>query len=143
MTADLLDALGAAKEGSRDLDRHIWLGLGNRLDKIREYGKHEHERWVDKDGTRWAVATTDFSTSIDCALQLVPTEYEWLVRSELNGAFANVHGVYADMTMLIYPSGCIPPQAPENHGHFHATAATPALALCIAALRARAAHDTE
>src|SRR6202035_3684877 len=72
---ELIAKLEAEKEGSRELDKAIWLALGNSVRQITETGGHHHERWVEADGTRWALEGTRFTTSLDAALSLAPEGY--------------------------------------------------------------------
>lgn len=114
----LIAKLEAATAGSRELDRAIWLSLpAHRIHAIREVGGHTHERWVDGEDVRWPVAQTNFTASIDCALELVPAKM--MTTIDTRGlAFVGDH---------------------RQGWRDYTKAATPALALCIAALRARAA----
>lgn len=117
----LITRLENAPEGSRELDRLIWtVGLGNTIKTVIEIGGHQHERWIETDGTRWKAEATKFSTSLDAAVQLVPAEFAWSVQS--SGQFPG--------QAWLYP--------PDNTAdiQYQADGATPALALCGACLKA-------
>lgn len=102
---ELIAKLGVTTEGSRELDKAIWLALGESPHRL--------------------MLCPEYTASIDAALTLVPNGWCWAVLRLPNGMFS------AGMQK--------PPAAPLlTDDEF----ATPALALCVAALRAReAAHD--
>ena len=132
MNDDLIARLERATEGSRELDAEIavavrsldtegdkslpkWAGKNYPIWRARPDGRVE---CVHTDGTgslNWS--PLHYTTSIDAALSLVPEGHDWIV-ADVNG---HVGGT---------PYACVGSKKP----HF---AETPALALCIAALRAR------
>ena len=109
--AERVEAVGGADRG---LDRAIWLSLGN----------------VEPDAWNMSPAPT-YTASIDAAMTLVPeglTEWE-IGRSTRDPRF----GQYQARICLLTAE-----QDPEELGpQAIANGATPALALCAAALRAR------
>ncbi len=124
-----------AERGSRDLDADIYEALGfevkrtPRLSENRWGGKRYGRSWAFLRGSRWE-AMRSYSTSLDAALALTGKDTFWRLGNDGEGP--DVAAFKATIT-----SGDGPTLA------FHdAVAATPALALCAAALRARGArHD--
>lgn len=118
MTKDELVKLAARCEAAsgpdRELDREIAISVGHPWDYVADWGLRGHER----------PTAFPYTASIDAAMTLVPEEcWEVGVRATLGGkGFAYISA----------------PRAEKNAGHIHygANAATPALALCAAALRA-------
>jgi len=106
---DLIARLEAAAEGSRELDVEIQ----------RHRTGHPDDHWYELNG-KWArnECPPRYTTSLDAALTLVPEG--WFVRKLAE---------YEDGWTCTLIKG-----ARNENG---ASAATPALALCIAALRAR------
>lgn len=105
--------LRSAGEGSRDLDEMVGRALGWTLRPVSE---HIEEDWFDPRGVR-AHFVPGFSKSIDAAASLVPNGWIWDVTS------TGTSWVMHDLT--------------DGNGHHISTrGATPALALCIAALEA-------
>lgn len=74
-----------------------------------------------------------YTASIDAALSLVPEGFSWAVGSAEDGGHATVSKMPEDDEA--YSGGRLPAPEVMTHGY----AATPALALTAAALRARAA----
>lgn len=109
---ELLARLEAADTGSRELDASIHeVATGYRL--ARDF-------W-------WRAS--NYTTSVDAGLTLVPDHHRWILDKRPYAA-TRVDGYRA----LVYPQGS--PDMPES-----TWAATPALALAIAALRARQAVE--
>lgn len=114
---DLISKLEAAAEGSRELDKEIWKACGSHISTIGT------ERWPNRIGEVShfiSIECPDYTTSIDAALVLVPEGWCWVAGNELEN-FASVK--------------------PDHNAHdkiLSSSSATPALALCIAALKARA-----
>lgn len=81
-----------------------------------------------------------YTASLDAAMSLVPEGYEWIVRKDPQErtAFANI--IRQDHRNIVDTydpeDGCF--KASDTTGTYPARAATPALALTAAALRARA-----
>lgn len=117
MTDALIARLEAATEGSRDLDCEIYCAANPRCELA--YGAPG----VRIRGNQTVFQPPRFSTSIDAALSLVPDGSGWTV-----GACTN-NTRYAE----VFSAG--------GTKYVVCRAATPALALCIAALRARAAGE--
>ena len=127
----LIERLEAATEGSRELDAEIWETLGGKIE-IRYASKGpeghvEQKRWIDKDGTWWQTSLgtqTHFSTSLDAALTLAPEGWIW----EVSNGYAAIAPVgWADHHG----------EVANDVGGSEANGNTAALALCIAALKAR------
>lgn len=118
MTPALLGRLRAATGSDRELDAEIaracgWTELvGTGLDRRGTQGKPP-----GRIGWAWVPAYTG---SLDAAASLVPPNTGWIVRADPAGASART-----------WPHGAEAPDAELERG------ATPALALCIAALHAR------
>lgn len=117
---DLIAELENAEKGDRRSDFAIfWPG--------RELGVwHMHIERIDVDGEQHATdIVPHYTTSIDAALSLVPEGWSWFVgklrRESANPGSAQLLNAKAE-----------PPEYRE-------CAATPALALCIAALKSREA----
>ena len=85
-----------------------------------------------------------YTASIDAALTLVPEGWDWLVRNDVNEptAFANVSRPDANNVLGRWDEErqCF---TGSGEGHNYADAATPALALCAAALKARAQESAQ
>lgn len=120
MTAlDLIECLLTATEPSRELDRRI-------LEYVTD--------------ARFEVDTPAFTSSIDAALTLLPDGWRWNLN---DGNVACICSDWDDDNAPVFWS-----QRPkERHvgcDQAKGTVATPAIALCIAALKARAArkHDS-
>ena len=119
---DLIARLEQAEVGSRELDRAVALALGW---AIKRWPNGQGEDWRRIDGT--LVLNTNFSTSLDAALTLVPTGWHWTVY---------------DTDGLGRGYACAQVEPPEySYEPISADAVTPALALCIACLRARLAAE--
>ena len=125
---DLIDRLEEATEGSRDLDEQIALASGIRHRSRRDgRGRSKGREWfVDSHGgvETWANHAPYYTTSLDAALTLVPEGLGWQVWGEPK---ATKYGGEASI------------EHPTDGWHFctEANGRTPALALCIAALKAR------
>lgn len=127
---DILSTLALRCEGARGPDRELFLEVAM---VAPEKFSIAPDAWCRADGSfYWANGTTwgripDFYASLDCALQLVPEGWAWAV-----GNF-DPDGLPCDgcaaIVALTPDSECDP-----------VAAATPALALCAASLRARAAQ---
>lgn len=122
---DLIARLEKLPGPDRELDADIFRALG-----WRSFGGIFNQQWWEGPSGERCKAVPFFTASIDAALTLVPEGYCWLSRSHDGsknlagngsgaGGFANVHANRDDAIF------------------FTAFAATPAIALCIAALKAR------
>jgi len=137
---NLIERVEAASGPDRELDLAIMVALDLRPDWLR---KSTGELWVDASGrnpvVRWADQSVGrsvgnpnvddgpkFTASLDAAMTLVPDDCTWLRLSP------------ATMTVS-RPD----PNEKRWAKHFDARAATPALALCAAALKARARTPDE
>lgn len=126
---ELVAKLDAATEGSRELDVQIWELVDFRA-ALRRYwsaatGKRVKLHSLPESGLGWLAVKNSaphYTTSIDAALTLVPEGWGW-----------NATGEHSTGFVLLYP----PNNYPGATG-VQAEAPTPALAICIAALRARA-----
>ena len=85
------------------------------------------ERAIFDEGKEWRSAHLPyFTASLDAALTLVPEGYRWLV----GNAWKDKHGSCPAMATVALAG---------DYGTRPTSAATPAIALCIAALKAREA----
>jgi hypothetical protein len=129
----LIERLHTATEGSRELDKAVWLACGHRVETIIEVGGHRYESWYEANGTRWALKGTHFTSSIDNALTLVPEGHGWgIIRRNSRHLLEKAKIYHA--TVDLYSDA--PPPSPQAMavGETHENAP---LALCIASLRAR------
>jgi hypothetical protein len=122
MMDDLIARLARATGPDQELDEAIWRKFGGSVILVKEAGGYEHRRWMDSENVRWAEKLTDFTGSMDCAMQLMPGSIDWELKTARHRA-----GYIATLF--------------DRQTTFMADAKTPAIALCIAALRARNAHD--
>jgi len=122
---ELIAALESAEAGSRELDAEIWLLVTpGATRKQSSYVHKASGRTCYIDETREAsgrlILVPEYTTSIDTALSLVPEGWDWEVCRQ-GTAFLTGPG--------------------DDFGHcleITGTGATAALALCVAALEARA-----
>lgn len=120
---DLIELLEKATEGSRELDARIWCEVGQ-----REFKRIDEKFVVYKKG---GVGYLDLShipaytTSVDCALTLVP-----------DGMHKHMGDEYGDNRGGASWARIFPPHNQRN-GTGNQWARTLPLALCIATLRAR------
>ena len=122
--AELIAKLEAATERSRELDAEIWAHLNGFTGAIK--GRWVGGRWSWSVGSVgvWDDELPHYTTSIDAALTLVPEGWHWTIEGP-------------DPLKRVSPYALLGlPGLREADGR----AATPALALCIAALRAREAQ---
>ncbi len=126
MTDDLIARLEAATEGSEELDIAIW-------DQIESWPAGHHPDWRIAPNGREIHATMfapGYTTSIDGALTLIPEGWAWFVEW--------IGTPFTEGAARLW----IPSQRTRGleTEQFQTEAKTPALALCIAALRARQAQ---
>lgn len=132
----LAEQVERAAAPSRELDEAIALATGWRQEK-REYldGARILTEWVRPDGFRLPIGTMAeppfFTASLDAALTLVPEGWDWMVE-RLKG-----DGSFAEFTVNLSPEEQPYPVELERNSE----AATPALALTAASLRAHAAKE--
>jgi len=130
---ELAERIEAASGPSYVLDCDIWDAIypgerDERFAKLTAKGEPYHGRLgpADKDG--YIKPLRAFTASIDSALSLVPEGISW----RLDFARAQ-HGQHAIGSAFVIIDG----------QRYHGDAATPALALCAASLRAQAARSPE
>lgn len=121
---DLIKRLEEATEGSASLDLDIAILLGL---KKPVYS-------IDDKYAEYAATALPYTTSLDAALQLVPEWWEWQVSNRAPKSHAGRAYIHNKESHFV-GMGASPNPALKQ---FEVTAATPALALCIAALKARA-----
>jgi hypothetical protein len=121
---DLIERLEAATEGSRELDALIHattLSLG------RDYWPDERGRVVEYTGLRKILhRAPHYTTSIDAALTLVPEGWGWSVNDD------------SEACLTLPGNGFL---SDRGDIELYGRSATPAIALCIAALRARQGRE--
>ena len=127
----LIAKLEAATEGSRELDAEIWLFVTPGA--TRKQSSYIHKATQIRcfiDETRQAdghlIIVPHYTTSIDAALTLVPKSTLWAVGQMEDGPFCRL--------VILNKDGSYLDGAIESGG------STPALALCVAALKAREAQ---
>ena len=131
----LIERLESAKTGSRELDAEIVVKAGYGLPSpigdenpvLRLPSEYDLSRncvdgqyWLEQRSGMSLRTAPSFSTSIDAALTLVPEDWSWSVDDYQGTCKAHLDKL-ADGKAAIFDCFC----------------ATPALALCIAALKAR------
>lgn len=114
---DLINRLQGAKEGSPQFDMEIAMYAGWEQ-------KGENSDWFSLDGKEQRSAPPCYTQSVDAALKLVPEGSLWDLNITL-GPFAQISHKRPDGVTVVR----------------QAKAATPALALCIAALEAHHSID--
>ena len=122
----LLSLLELAERGSRELDGHVASHVGFAQEAL---GRERTAWWRTPDGHRcgydWSTNhPPKFTTSLDAALTLVPEELHWSLERF-------PHGTHTAFVSDKWPVG--------NH-YCGQNKASPALALCIAAIKARSAR---
>lgn len=133
---EVIAKLEAATEGSRELDFRIQCAAAPSNDLPMGHTSASllvsAERIGDWSGACRLSDCPLYTTSIDAALTLVPKPYEFLVRAGAKKGDAD-----GDRRPF---ANCMHPRS--DGPMYGANAATPALALCIAALRARSQTPT-
>ena len=128
---DLIAKLEAAPEGSRELDDAIFEVVT---------GKSAYQMSVAfgdiEAPLRRMTGLPHYTTSLDAALTLAPEGWDWLVRNDGDGAFANLT---RGGTPIMLENEQINPDWQDTP----TLAANGALALCVACLRARPAMEAE
>lgn len=127
---DLIDWLGDATEGSRELDGEIAATLDFRYPVGADKGEAFRNFWHglyrmsgDDIAGKWQIVP-HYTTSIDAALDLLPAK--WRKLWAIHGGDESCQGAQLEL-----------PDVDTRDGEIIVNAATPALALCIAGLRAR------
>jgi len=132
---DLIERLGSAKEGSRELDADIGEYVGA---KPKTKNVYKRGRYVDGKPVLMRVEKVwpHYTTSLDAALTLVPEG--WLV----NRFWQDEDGWEVMLTETGTDEGMGTPNFVEAALMFDGNGIpTPALALCIASLKARGTQD--
>ena len=126
--AELIARLEAATERSRELDAEIWAHLNGFTGAIK--GRWVGGRWSWSVGSVgvWDDELPHYTTSIDAALTLVPENW-----------WAEIHA-RTDTPSCVLHEFPLPCRRVPSERPYVLVAATPALALCIAALKARKAQ---
>lgn len=138
---DLAARIERADGPDRALDAEIALAAGYRT---WPDGYGEGSEWEDPKGNRlprvrgFGAQPPHFTGSLDAAMQLVPEGWNWLVRKDVGErtAFANVSAQNANNVCDTWNAETAA-LVGDGFGHNYARGATPAQALCAAALRAR------
>lgn len=122
---DLIDRIEGARVGSRDLDADIYEALGYEVKRHPEhYGGRSFSRsWAYLRNSRWESMSKP-STSVDAALALAERVLPGLTDYRIE----RDHGQHYARLVLDMPTEIV---------GFKSDAATPALALCAAILRAK------
>lgn len=125
--AALIAKLEMATGPDREIDTEIWLLVTPGATRKKwSYTHTATGRLCEVDETRQAdrrlIIVPDFTASVDAAAKLTPQAHDWALHVDNGKAIAGCMPASED--------GC---DCSDSHG------ATPALALCIAALKARAA----
>jgi hypothetical protein len=121
MLADLIALLEAATRPDSDLDKRVFAYVDGWSYPLVGAAIQEFKERMRWDGE------TRYTASLDAALTLVPEGWEWAAGADLR----LFHGAAA--WARVFPVG------EQQRGTGNCLAAAPALALCIAALKARAA----
>jgi hypothetical protein len=138
----------------RELDAEIAVAieyeLPNPMGECRAHLRVPHLSDECEAGTYWLVQRSGMSlqtaprytASLDAAIELVPEGWDWLVRNDVEerGSFANVSRPNKQHIIDTWDEERRCFYAGNTDGCNYAQAATPALALTAAALRARAAQ---
>jgi hypothetical protein len=120
---ELAERCEQAGEGSRDLSDRIAEGAGYREDNERS----PHRWWFNPQGREFIGYPPDYSRSLDAAMTLVPEGHVMFVAN--TGVEDRSKPDFGRCSAIVGP--------PETTGTGYSTGATPALALCAAAIRAR------
>lgn len=125
MTKTLLDRLAAATEGSRELDGAIAAAIAAQMGKAGVYWPDDGEpHWSEWRGQETVMGelVLHYTTSLDAALTLVPEGWRYIIDESAPDV-----GISVSLRSL---------EANFRQSGIRETAATPALAICIAALNA-------
>lgn len=125
---DLIERLERASGPDRELDGRIWCALNGYVflewDGAGCRFRAKNNGWIGHNNIK------EWTASLDAALTLVPEGYRWLV----GNAWKDKHGDCPAMASVVVAG---------DYGGRPTSAATPALALCIAALKARSASEMD
>lgn len=126
MMDDLIKRLEKAEDGSRELDAEIWQSSGTMPEGLEDVGYFPDPAKGCMEGSIYAAP--HYTTSLDAALTLVPEGWEIQLFKKLNGSKCRLKRV-VDYYLV----------APMENSEWEEDrlVTTSALALCIAALKAR------
>lgn len=130
--AALISRLALLTDASRDLDREIELAVYPWLVRLP---KSDDGGWVHPDFGKLR-PPSPYTSSIDAAVSLIPDGWRWQVSNR--APHPHTGRAYLSNGELINIGGGLTPN-PKYRGA-EVTAATPAIAICIAALQARDAQ---
>lgn len=143
----LIDRLQAATEGSRELDCHIAYAVDFQTEGtgrtwrqlVDDIGFEYAAESVTRFNSFWRQAVPHYTTSIDASLSLVPEGWGWCVGDihPPTEMYLESGLPWAEIWRRGLTHSRIPGMLWDGIGRNGINAATPALALCIAALRAR------
>ena len=114
---DLIKMLEAAEGSNRELDERIMDAVYGPREVHLNLGGQQTTAWKIRPGV-WMGIAPEGTRSLDAALTLIPEGFEWMIR----GGWAKLWRPSPDFEARIDWEG---------------SGATPAIALCIAALKAR------
>ena len=130
----LIAKLEAATEGSRELDAFIHRERHPELADMIADHPSAAPGWLVGGNHENPVTAPHYTTSLDAALTLVPEGWEWLASNRARTPHTG--RAYIHNRELVFGGIGHLSTNPKYRGE-ETTAATPALATCIAALRAR------
>ncbi len=125
---DLIAELEAATEGSRELDDEIFLAIHPDQGTFSEDGEYWYAMDLDEDGGPWALLP-NYTTSLEAALTLVSSG------AHVSAQFDTPEKGCDTAASIVLSYG---EKRLGGGGHY-----TPALAVCIAALKARPSAAAE
>ena len=134
---ELAERLEAAKGPDRELDLRVEIFSNPEYADLPD--DNDHFRWLTKYGGH-----PKYTASLDAAMTLVPEGWRWIMReARPDKANANERGFFArletrDFESVTWGKGSDWITDVVAGQDVHCWAATPALALCAASLRARA-----
>lgn len=77
-------ALREAKKGDRSLDERVWKACGGSIITRPLNVRQTYHVYIDAMGMHWRERDTHVTTDIQCAIDLLPNDYDWIV-SHTNG----------------------------------------------------------
>lgn len=129
---DLIERLESATGPDRELDALVAIAMGEPpSEAFRLAGAPDPGKFGVGSYGYWTAPK--YSESIDAALTLVPEGWQWQISNRAPDPHTG--RAYLNNKQLINIGGGLTPN--PRYAGAEATAATPAIALCIAALRAR------
>lgn len=135
---ELIERLEGLSGPDHEVDCAIGLATGWRREIIQRAGREDDEHWYRPDGKIHGGFCPFFTASLDAALLLVPGGM-WAVSGPWT--FSEGHEKAGQNS---YDAACFPDDGPSDYESLRdfddsGSGATPAIALCIASLRARLA----